>query len=70
LVGLKGAPDHYVEATIQMMERNPGVWSNHPKSVDIQYNLFAPRIQRAMGGADVASELHAYAKEVNKIVKG
>jgi ABC-type glycerol-3-phosphate transport system substrate-binding protein len=67
---LKGAPDHYVEATLQMMERNPGVWSNHPKSVDIQYNLLAPRIQRAMGGADVASELHAYAKEVNKILKG
>jgi ABC-type glycerol-3-phosphate transport system substrate-binding protein len=67
---LKGAPDHYIEAVIQMQEGNPGVWANHPKGVDIQYNLFAPRIQRAMGGEDVASELRTYANEVNRILKG
>jgi ABC-type glycerol-3-phosphate transport system substrate-binding protein len=66
--GLKGAPDHYIEAVTSMLN-NPGVWSNHPKSVDIQYNLFAPHIQQAMGGADVATELKAYAEEVNKILK-
>lgn len=67
---LMGAPDHYIEAVIQMLGRNPGVWVNHPKGVDIQYNLFAPHVQRAMGGEEVASELRAYAREVNKILKG
>ncbi len=66
--GLKGAPDHYIEATTSMLN-NPGVWSNHPKSVDIQYNLFAPHIQQALGGAEVATELGAYVEEVNKILK-
>lgn len=66
--GLKGTPDHYIEAVVSMLN-NPGVWSNHPKSVDIQYNLFGPHIQQAMGGADVTSELRAYAGEVNKILQ-
>ncbi|MCI0529630.1 MAG: extracellular solute-binding protein, partial [Nitrospira sp.] len=66
--GLKGAPDHYVEAVVSMLN-NPGVWSNHPRSVDIQYNLFGPHIQQAMGGADVASELRAYAGEVNQVLQ-
>jgi ABC-type glycerol-3-phosphate transport system substrate-binding protein len=65
---LKGTPDRYIEAVIAMLN-NPGVWSNHPKSVDIQYNLFGPHIQQAMGGADVAAELNAYAEEVNKVLK-
>jgi hypothetical protein len=38
--------------------------------VDIQYNLCAPHIQKAMGGADVATEMKAYAAEVNKVLKG
>lgn len=67
--GLEGAPDHYIEATKAMLH-NPGVWANHVKGVDIQYNLFAPHIQRAMGGEDVRSELRVYADEVNKILKG
>lgn len=65
---LKGAPDNYAEAIFAMME-DPGMWTNHPKGVDIQYNLFAPHIQKAMGGADVATEMKAYAAEVNKILK-
>ena len=32
--GLKGAPDHYIEATTSMLHE-PGMWSNHKKSVDI-----------------------------------
>lgn len=67
---LKGAPDHYIEAvTAPIMMGNPGAWSNHPKSVDIQYNLFAPHAQQALQGADVAASLRAYAAEVNKILK-
>ncbi|MDE0204945.1 MAG: hypothetical protein OXP66_02795, partial [Candidatus Tectomicrobia bacterium] len=66
--GLKGAPDRYIEATTSMLD-NPGVWSNHVNSVDIQYNLFAPHMQQAMQGNDVASELRAYATEVNKILQ-
>jgi hypothetical protein len=51
------------------MMKDPGTWPNHPKSVDIQYNLFAPHAQKALGGADVATELKAYAEEVNKVLK-
>ena len=65
---LKGAPDRYIEATTSMLH-NPGVWSNHVKSVDIQYSLFAPHIQQAMQGNDVGHELRAYAAEVNKILQ-
>jgi ABC-type glycerol-3-phosphate transport system substrate-binding protein len=65
---LKGEPDNYAESQFAMMN-DPGVWTNHPKGVDIQYNLFAPHCQKAMGGADVATELKAYAEEVNKILK-
>ena len=65
---VKGAPDRYVEAFIEMVEEDPAMWTNHPKGVDIQYNLFAPHAQKAMGGADVATEMKAYAAEVNKIL--
>lgn len=66
---LQGAPDNFAEATHAMMN-DPGMWTNHPKGVDIQYNLCAPHIQKAMGGADVATEMKAYAAEVNKVLKG
>ncbi len=65
---IKGAPDNYAESIFSMM-KEPGMWTNHPKGVDIQYNLFAPHIQKAMGGADVATELKAYAAEVNKVLQ-
>ena len=57
-----------LEATTSMLD-NPGVWSNHVNSVDIQYNLFAPHMQQAMQGNDVAAELRAYAAEVNKVLE-
>ncbi len=53
-----------------MLDQPPGVWSNHVKSVDIQYNLFAPHIQKAFQGSDVKTELSAYAEEVNKVLQG
>ncbi|MCH7937591.1 MAG: hypothetical protein IH994_10960, partial [Proteobacteria bacterium] len=61
---LMGEPDHYAEVGTGMIV-NPGVWANHPKSVDIQYNLFAPHIQRAMQGSPVEKELGQYAAKVN-----
>ena len=64
---LKGEPDNYAESIFGMMN-NPGVWTNHPKGVDIQYNLFAPHAQKALGGSDVATELKAYAEKVNKVL--
>jgi hypothetical protein len=64
-----GAPDHYMESCVPMLE-NPQAWNNHVKGVDFQYNLFGPHAQKALGGADVATELRTYAGEVNKVLKG
>ena len=50
--------------------RQAGVWSNHPRSVDFQYNLLAPHGQKMLQGAPVADELAAYADEVNAALKG
>ena len=66
---LKGAPDGYAEATIPMLE-GAGVWSNHPRSVDFQYNLLAPHGQKALQGASVEAEMKAYAAEVNEALQG
>jgi ABC-type glycerol-3-phosphate transport system substrate-binding protein len=66
---IMGAPDRYIEAATSMI-RNPGVWANHPKSVDLQYNLLAPHGQNALLGSPVAKELKAYAEEVNAILTG
>jgi ABC-type glycerol-3-phosphate transport system substrate-binding protein len=65
---IMGEPDHYAEAATGMIV-NPGVWSNHPKSVDFQYNLFAPHCQRAMLGEPVEKEMADYAREVNAALK-
>jgi ABC-type glycerol-3-phosphate transport system substrate-binding protein len=65
---IMGAPDRYAEAATGMIV-NPGVWANHPKSVDIQYNLFAPHIQQAMQGASVEKELADYTREVNEALR-
>jgi ABC-type glycerol-3-phosphate transport system substrate-binding protein len=62
-----GAADHYMESTIPMLKK-PVAWPNHPKGIDIQYNLCAPHIQNALKGADVAGELKAYAAEVDKVL--
>lgn len=64
-----GTPDEYMESTIPMLKK-PDAWPNHPKGVDIQYNLAAPHIQNALKGADVAAELKAYTEEVNKVLQG
>ena len=65
---LMGSPDGYAEAVTSMVV-NPGVWANHPKSVDIQYNLFAPHLQQAMQGAPVEDELRNYTREVNEALR-
>ena len=65
---IMGAPDRYGEVGTAML-KNAGVWSNHPRSVDFQYNLLAPHGQRALQGAPVADELKAYAEEVNAALK-
>lgn len=65
-----GAPDQYAEAATSMIDANSGIWSNHPKSVDIQYNLLAPHGQKALQGASVEEELTAYAAEVDAALKG
>jgi hypothetical protein len=67
---LMGAPDQYAEAGTAMINDKAGVWSNHPRSVDIQYNLLAPHGQKMLQGAPVADELAAYAEEVNAALKG
>jgi multiple sugar transport system substrate-binding protein len=67
---LMGAPDQYAEAGTRMIDDKSGIWSNHPKSVDIQYNLLAPHGQKMLQGAPVADELAAYAEEVNAALKG
>ncbi|HYZ25266.1 MAG TPA: sugar ABC transporter permease, partial [Geminicoccaceae bacterium] len=67
---LMGAPDQYAEAGTSMIDDKSGVWSNHPKSVDIQYNLLAPHGQKMLQGAPVEDELAAYAEEVNAALKG
>lgn len=67
---LMGAPDRYAEAATSMIDANSGIWSNHPKSVDIQYNLLAPHGQKALQGASVEEELTAYAAEVDAALKG
>ena len=48
---LMGAPDQYAEAGTRMIDDKSGIWSNHPKSVDIQYNLLAPHGQKMLQGA-------------------
>jgi multiple sugar transport system substrate-binding protein len=67
---LMGAPDRYAEAGTAMIDDKSGIWSNHPKSVDIQYNLLAPHGQKMLQGAPVADELAAYEEEVNAALKG
>ena len=67
---LMGAPDRYAEAATKMIDDKSGVWSNHPRSVDIQYNLLAPHGQKMLQGAPVEEELAAYAEEVNAALKG
>ncbi len=68
---IMGAPDRYAEAGTSMItNKNPGAWTNHPKSVDVQYNLLAPHGQKMLQGASVEKELAAYAKEVNDVLKG
>jgi ABC-type glycerol-3-phosphate transport system substrate-binding protein len=62
---LKGEPDRSTEAAVATIGDDPGVWNNHPKSVDFQYNLIAPHGQKMLQGASVEEELTAYAKEVN-----
>jgi|GEM_PF-1529553 len=64
-----GTPDKYMESTVPMLKK-PQAWTNHAKGVDLQYNLFAPHIQKALQGADVAVELKAYAAEANKVLQG
>jgi multiple sugar transport system substrate-binding protein len=63
---LKGQPDRAHEASITTVGDNPGVWTGHPRSVDIQYNLFAPHAQKMLQGTSVQEELNAYADEVEK----
>jgi multiple sugar transport system substrate-binding protein len=67
---LKGQPDRSTEASIATIGDNPGVWTGHPKSVDIQYNLLAPHGQKMLQGASVEDELNAYADEVDKALAG
>ena len=66
---LKGTPDGYAEAAISMIP-GAGIWNNHPKSVDIQYNLIAPHGQKMLQGAPVAETLATYAAEVNAALAG
>ncbi len=66
---IMGAPDRYAEAGTSMI-KDPGAWTNHPKSVDLQYNLLAPHGQKMFQGAPVEKELAAYAKEVDEVLKG
>lgn len=66
---IMGAPDRYAEAGTSMIQ-NPGAWTNHPKSVDLQYNLLAPHGQKMFQGASVEKELAAYAKEVDDVLQG
>ena len=37
---LKGEPDRSIEASIETIGDNPGMWTGHPRSVDFQYNLW------------------------------
>lgn len=67
---LKGEPDRFIEAAIETVGDNPGVWTGHPRSVDFQYNLLAPHGQRMLQGASVEEELNAYADEVDKALQG
>ena len=62
---LKGSPDRHIETAVATIGDDPGVWTGHPKSVDVQYNLIAPHGQKMLQGAPVEEELAAYAKEVN-----
>ncbi|MGQ4809779.1 hypothetical protein NKDENANG_03208 [Candidatus Entotheonellaceae bacterium PAL068K] len=66
---IMGAPDRYAEAGTSMI-KNPGAWTNHPRSVDLQYNLLAPHGQKMLQGASVLKELQAYAKEANAALQG
>ncbi len=65
---LAGAPDRYGEVGTAML-KDAGVWNNHPRSVDFQYNLLAPHGQKALQGASVKDELAAYAEKVNAALK-
>lgn len=62
---LKGLPDRSTEAAIATIGDDPGIWNNHPGSVDFQYNLIAPHGQKMLQGASVEESLVAYAKEVD-----
>lgn len=62
---LKGEPDRSIEAAIATIGDDPGIWTSHPRSVDIQYNLLAPHGQKMLQGASVEAELDAYADEVD-----
>ena len=66
-----GAADGYGEAMIAMLETPtpPRAWSNHPKSVDFQYNLLAPHGQKMLQGAPVETELKAYAAKVDEALQ-
>ena len=67
---LKGEPDRSIEASIETIGDNPGMWTGHQRSVDFQYNLLAPHGQRMLQGASVEEELEAYADEVDKALAG
>lgn len=67
---LKDEPDRSTEASIETIGDNPGVWTGHPRSVDLQYNLLAPHGQKILQGASVEEELNAYADEVDAILQG
>jgi multiple sugar transport system substrate-binding protein len=66
---LKGEPDRSVEASIETIGDNPGMWTGHRRSVDFQYNLLAPHGQRMLQGEPVDQELNAYADEVDKALQ-
>ncbi|MFO1350677.1 MAG: ABC transporter substrate-binding protein [Gammaproteobacteria bacterium] len=66
---LKGEADRSTDAAIATIGDDPGVWNNHPRSVDFQYNLIAPHGQKMLQGAPVADELAAYAKEVDAALR-
>ena len=68
---LNGSADGYAEAMKAMLDTRvpPGVWANHPKSVDFQYNLLAPHGQKMFQGSPVEKELEAYESKVNAALK-
>ena len=67
---LEGEQDLFVQAATGTLGDKPGFWSAHPRSVDFQYNLLAPRGQRMLQGEPVDQELAAYADEVDRALAG